>query len=349
MRQTLFLGAVVAAILAATVSYSLLTAPSRNEENKKSAPPIAQTAQPIQVVKPQIGPEKTKPEAVNAPQFDVVRVMPDGEAVIAGRAAPGAVVSVFDANRPIGEVTADTRGEWVLLPAQPLPVGSRELSMTARQGDETTPSGRVVVLAIPEQPGQALAVAVPREGPGASTVLQTPLSVETKPEAEPTGAEAEPVKTPPPAPPSGVSVETVDYDANGRVAMGGRAQPGSSVHLYLDNILIGRAATDPKGHWRLSPERSIDPNIYMLRADQIGDSGTVSARVELPVQVSEMPKDLPPEGSVVVQPGNSLWRIARRSYGDGVRYTTIYQANRDQIRDPDRIYPGQIFMLPVTN
>ena len=37
---------------------------------------------------------------------------------------------------------------------------------------------------------------------------------------------------------------------------------------------------------------------------------------------------------VVVQPGHSLWRIARRVYGSGVRYTVIYQANRDQIRDP---------------
>jgi len=50
--------------------------------------------------------------------------------------------------------------------------------------------------------------------------------------------------------------------------------------------------------------------------------------------------------SVVVQPGNSLWRIARRLYGSGWQYTVIYAANRDQIRDPDLIYPGQIFDVP---
>jgi nucleoid-associated protein YgaU len=48
----------------------------------------------------------------------------------------------------------------------------------------------------------------------------------------------------------------------------------------------------------------------------------------------------------IVQPGNSLWRIARRSYGEGLRYTVIYDANKDQIRDPDLIYPGQVFVLP---
>ena len=48
----------------------------------------------------------------------------------------------------------------------------------------------------------------------------------------------------------------------------------------------------------------------------------------------------------MVQPGHNLWRIARGAYGRGTRYTVIYQANREQIRDPARIYPGQVFQLP---
>jgi len=51
---------------------------------------------------------------------------------------------------------------------------------------------------------------------------------------------------------------------------------------------------------------------------------------------------------VVVQPGASLWRIARHSYGTGMRYTVIYEANRTQIRNPDLIYPGQVFVVPPT-
>ncbi|HCR67353.1 MAG TPA: hypothetical protein DIW38_12725, partial [Oceanicaulis sp.] len=51
-------------------------------------------------------------------------------------------------------------------------------------------------------------------------------------------------------------------------------------------------------------------------------------------------------GRVIVQPGNSLWRIARRLYGEGLQYTVIYEANRDQIRDPNLIYPGQVFSAP---
>ncbi len=48
----------------------------------------------------------------------------------------------------------------------------------------------------------------------------------------------------------------------------------------------------------------------------------------------------------MVQPGNSLWRIANHVYGSGFQYTLIYEANDDQIRDPDLIYPGQMFALP---
>lgn len=51
-------------------------------------------------------------------------------------------------------------------------------------------------------------------------------------------------------------------------------------------------------------------------------------------------------GTVTVKRGDSLWRISRRVYGRGIRYSTIYDANSDQIRDPDRIYPGQVFVMP---
>jgi nucleoid-associated protein YgaU len=49
----------------------------------------------------------------------------------------------------------------------------------------------------------------------------------------------------------------------------------------------------------------------------------------------------------VVSRGDSLWLISRLAYGDGMRYALIYKANRDRIRDPNRIYPGQTFVLPA--
>ncbi|MEC9463571.1 MAG: LysM peptidoglycan-binding domain-containing protein, partial [Pseudomonadota bacterium] len=52
------------------------------------------------------------------------------------------------------------------------------------------------------------------------------------------------------------------------------------------------------------------------------------------------------DSSVIIRRGDTLWQISRRVYGQGVRYTTIYLANENQINNPDRIEPGQIFTVP---
>ncbi|MCH7865264.1 MAG: LysM peptidoglycan-binding domain-containing protein [Proteobacteria bacterium] len=275
------------------------------------------------------------------PSFDVVRVGPSGDTVIAGRAEPGSTVLILDGGRVLGEVTADGRGEWVFVPTKPLAPGSRQLSLEMRlPGSQPVTSDDVVVLVVPERdkdiagrpaegPTGALALKVPRAG-GASTVLQTPSGKAGEKDA-------------------GLKVETLDYDDAGRLSISGRASPGALVNLYLDDAHIGRVKSDANGFWRLNPERRITPGLYTLRADELDDAGKVAARVSMPFSRAERIADVPPEPFVIVQPGNSLWRLARRVYGKGTRYTTIFEANEDQIKDPDLIYPGQVFALPATN
>ena len=79
---------------------------------------------------------------------------------------------------------------------------------------------------------------------------------------------------------------------------------------------------------------------------QVDEQGVVSARLETPIQQAAFTMPSSAEPLVVIQPGNNLWVIARHVYGRGVLYTQIFEANRDQIGDPDLIYPGQIFVLP---
>ena len=113
---------------------------------------------------------------------------------------------------------------------------------------------------------------------------------------------------------------------------------------------IGSAVADASGRWSLKPEAPLAPGLYTLRVDQLGPDGRVVQRVELPFSRAEPASEGPaPVDRIVVQPGNSLWRIARRVYGEGIRYTVIYQANRQMIRDPNLIYPGQVFEVPARN
>ena len=158
-----------------------------------------------------------------------------------------------------------------------------------------------------------------------------------------------------PAKPSGggmgfrLSVDTVDYDDAGRLSLSGRARPGALVQLYLNNRFVGRTRAGSDGIWRLSPDRTVVPGLYTLRIDHVDANGKVLARLAFPFSRAEPLTGIRPGTVVVVQPGNSLWRLARRAYGAGMQYTMIFEANRDQIRDPDLIYPGQVFTLPVTN
>ncbi len=265
-----------------------------------------------------------------APSFDVVRVGPGGDAVLAGRAAPGDEVTVRDGETVLGRVTADGRGEWVLTPERPLAPGGRELTLGARDpkgGVEVLGSGPVL-LAVPDSSGgSALAVLAPEAA--APRVLQAPGTAEAGP----------------------LGLDTVDYDDRGHIRFAGHAAPGATVRLYAENRALGDAAADAQGRWSLTPP-SLSAGLHQLRVDQIGAdkagrAGAVVARVELPFRKVLLPKGSVAKGQVVVQPGENLWRMARAAYGEGLRYTVILRANRGQIRDPALIYPGQAFTVPA--
>lgn len=323
---------------------------------------------------------------------------------MAGRAAPHAEVVILDGGREMGRARADDRGEWVFVPAGPMPPGGRELSLRARGPDGSVlESASTLVLVVPERDrdvaGRALppetpapppiALLAPREAGGDLRVLQAPPADEPPPppaasplppaeaardsRSEPQGVSAasQPTTTAerggssrsvavPPAPggqdtggtPPGragaVTVEAVDYGEGGDVRFSGRAAPGAPVRLYLDRTHLGDTRADEGGRWSFAPAAvPIEPGrVAALRADQLAADGKVTARAEVPFQRADLPPEGLRDGMVVVQPGQSLWRIARATYGRGIRYTVIYQANRDQIRNPNRIYPGQVFVVP---
>jgi nucleoid-associated protein YgaU len=108
---------------------------------------------------------------------------------------------------------------------------------------------------------------------------------------------------------------------------------------------VGGVVAGADGRWQVKPEKPVDPGLHTLRVDQVAPpDAKVIARVETPFSRAAFAEAAP--GSIVVQPGNSLWRIARRTYGHGIRYSLIFEANKEQIRDPNLIYPGQVFAVP---
>jgi nucleoid-associated protein YgaU len=290
-----------------------------------------------------------------APSFDVVRIRPGGGAVIAGRAAPEAEVELRSGEQVIDRVRANRRGEWVAVPPEPLPAGDQELTVAARVADgPAVQSNEVLVVVVPEAPppqpaprvaaappppqpaevasarppSEPLAVALPRKGGAQGRILQAPGRISTD---------------------GTLALMVLDYDDTGRIRLRGEALPGAPLRVYVDNQPAGAVVVEPSGQWSTVLQPVLAPGDYTLRLDQLDPSGKPTARLETPFTRASQP---PVEGDVqvdfvIVQPGNSLWRIARRLFGEGVHYVHIYDANQGQIRDPDLIYPGQVFEVPT--
>ena len=290
------------------------------------------------------------------PSFDVVRVNPSGDAVIAGRAQPGSDVTILDGDKVLGSVEADNRGEWVFLPDAALGPGEHNFTLESTdKGATKQESETSVVVIVPEvakdiagrasdQPAGALAIEVPKSGDGPSRVLNVPNA--------PSSASAGPA--------TGPEISAIDYNDAGRAVLSGRAPAGARLFVYVDNVSAGEAVADEDGSWSFTPSSAIAEGLHVIRIDQVDETGKVLGRVETPfeqakVRLAEGGANgdgatlSAAGGTIVVQPGNSLWKMARESYGEGVRYTVIYEANKDQIANPDLIYPGQVFSVPEGN
>jgi nucleoid-associated protein YgaU len=96
------------------------------------------------------------------------------------------------------------------------------------------------------------------------------------------------------------------------------------------------------------PTDVAEPAVQQQPAEQ-PNSAAEPAESEVPTLIGVTEGGRTTSGLAIIRSGDNLWTIARRVYGEGIRYTQIFEANNDQIRDPDLIYPGQVFDLPETD
>lgn len=152
---------------------------------------------------------------------------------------------------------------------------------------------------------------------------------------------------------SAVALDAITYSDEGEVELSGRGRGESFVRVYLDNKALTTSQISADGQWRTElPD--VDTGVYTLRVDEVNEEGAVVSRVETPFKredqgtLAEAAATSPdqPVKVVTVQPGWTLWAIATENYGEGELYVRVFEANRDRIRDPDLIYPGQVFEVP---
>ena len=297
------------------------------------------------------------------PSFDIIKADKDG-LIIAGRAKKFSKVQILNGDMVIAEVQANQFGEFVYITEESLDPGTYELRLLA-DGIASKESATVVV---PDTPieivkdidssvEEQLTELAPEELIDSSVGEQVVGSLSEEPLVvieDESGAVQKVIQ--------GIddssqilqeqkqlSFDALSYTSEGVLKLAGKAQPRSRVEVYVDGQRIGWGITDDDGFWNITLGEPIKPGDYVLRFNQYFDERIVSS-IDTPISQPDMSTiESITEDIVVVQPGNSLWRISRRFYGRGIMYTIIFKANRSQINDPDLIYPGQIFEIPKTN
>jgi nucleoid-associated protein YgaU len=315
------------------------------------------------VVDALIGSPPSPESGSGVPTFDVASIEPTGEAVIAGRAAPGATVELLRDGEVHDRAVADKSGQFVIVPPK-LPPGTYDLTLRSKAPDGTvaTSKQRVTTALEPRSTEKPVVALVTPNKP--TVVLSQP------------GA---------PKPAGALVVETVEIEPGGKFHVSGQARPGAALRLYLNDSFVTSVTAGADGRFAVTINEGVAAGNYRVRVDEASGSGTVRARAEVPFTAPEttasvsaqattskrqdsaappqlaaagatvLPDGSAPSSSVVVPKittttvsrGDSLWRLSQASYGAGMRYAVIYKANREQIRNPNLIYPGQVFVVPT--
>ena len=261
------------------------------------------------------------------------------DALAAAEPAPADVASGTEATAAPEPATA---GEPPVVTAADGAAATPEPAAEGVSGAAGAPAADAAVAAEAEPAPEAAPEAVAEAAPAPAVLLSDAEGVRV-------------LQSGAPEVPDNVSVDAISYDEEGEVTLTGRATGQGTVRVYLDNTPVLTAEVGEDGQWR-TPLPDVDTGVYTLRVDEIAEDGSVASRVETPFQrepvqlilalVEEEGTQPTPVRLVTVQPGNTLWGISRRSYGEGTLFVRVFEANRARISDPDLIFPGQVFTVP---
>lgn len=355
-------GMIAALILGAYIAFGREDITPQVQEAVVVAPATeVQTSQPA--------PEAATPEvpAVQTPSFDEVRREADGTTIIAGRAEPDSEVTIVVDGAPVTTAQTDSTGGFAAIASLPSTQSPQIIGLSARANETVTASVDEIILApftatpeLTRAPDQIVTPATAdapelqstsvAEAPSAVAQEDAPADVAVLKSDEDGVRLLAPTS---PAPLTAVALDTIGYSGVGEVQLAGRAQPETAkVRVYLDNRSVISLPVDAQGRWQ-GDLPDVDEGVYTLRVDALTPEGEVSSRVETPFKresaqtlVEASAGANGPVTSITVQTGATLWAIARDRYGDGTLFVRVFAANADAIRNPDLIYPGQVFDLP---
>jgi nucleoid-associated protein YgaU len=215
-----------------------------------------------------------------------VRVSPNGETVVAGRAPGAARIELLDNDKVIAGEKVDQNGQFVLLPP-PLAGGDHLLALRIfPDGKAPITSTQSVAVAVRPSTSPLVTLAEPGKP---SVVLAAPEPT------RPAAPAQKPAEIAAAAANTQVLIQTAEVEAGGRFFATGTAPPGATVRLYLNGTHVADAAVASDGKWSLTIGKGVSGGKYALRADAVDDQGKVISRAEVPFDAPVAVAAAPPQ------------------------------------------------------
>ena len=326
-------------------------------ENTEIKPEIQQVVVVEETPEPEVVEEAPVPETEASAETEMgitlARVRPDGSAVIAGNAPEGSSVNLYNEGALIGSTVVTGSDEWVIIPEAALKPGSHLLTL-----EIITPDGTVTIGAM------ALAIEIPANGEDTplvalvpytedvvaeATILQTPeaLKAEVKEEVVESVAseDAEQGAVEVYVAPR-LTIRSIQALNPGMMSISGSAQGGTSIRLSVNGVESDAIRPDEKAMYAATMQIDRTADTFKLRAVLSNADGDDVATASITLSRGQVEQSMGNNALIVVQKGDALWRIAYKTYGQGIRYIDIYRQNASSINNPDLIYPDQVFVVP---
>ena len=299
-------------------------------------------------------------------EIDLAQVKPDGDAVFAGKAQPNSKITIFEGEILLGQTVADGNGEWVVVLDKRLGAGEHLVSIgaTNMDGDTELADVTLAISVSDNQDERPLVALLPQTENEIPTLLQSPDDSRIVVGQADTGSEPLPGSgagksaaegaitqasrddsTAASLPPS-VAPRSLLWQPDGSLVVSGVSRGGAVVNAETNRAAFGTAQVTAVGEWQMAGQVDLDRASRLLRFELADAAGNVIASYELPVASRDLSLGLDGSRLVVVQKGDALWRIAYRTYGEGIKYVDIVRRNAAAIGDPDLIFPNQIFAIP---
>ena len=256
--------------------------------------------------------------------FDIVRVTEHGDVVMAGQSEPNKEIELINNDKIVSSFFSDANGEWIWVSDYPLEKGIKKFELKYVNNKDNLESKSQTVIIFNDKKKIRPTVAKILNGPNKKVDILNLEKIN-----------------------DGLSLDAVEYLPSGKLILSGRTLPNNKIKFLKAQKEIGSYFSDDDGDWKfnLNFDSLKDETLTIstqIKNEEILLSFTqtdLNFRLKLNDKYSD-------QNQIIVEPGNSLWRIARKTMGGGIFYTEIYKNNLKRIKNPDLIYPGQVFNIP---